>query len=373
MRTHKHRPHTYNFSFLLIFFLWLGFSHGLMGQTPSFSASGLAGENLNNPTSLQFGPDNRLYVAQQDGLIFAYTVERQTTNQYVVSSTETIDLVQKHVPNHNDDGTLNGTKQRQVTGVLVVGTAQNPILYVSSSDWRISVGVDSDLDTNSGVITRLIWVGNGVDDPNGYWEKVDIVRGLPRSEENHATNGMQLDPNTNTLFLAQGGHTNKGAPGNNFAQTPEYALSAALLSVDLDAIEAMTIQGTGYNKYIYDIPTLDDPTRGQPGQPDPGDPFGGNDGRNQARIVIGGPVQVYSPGFRNIYDVVFTENGRLYTFDNGPNGSWGGIAANCTNESSEANSAGYGDQLHFISGPGYYGGHPNYTRANPSKLWPTYI
>ena len=24
--------------------------------------------------------------------------------------------------------------------------------------------------------------------------KVDLIRGLPRSEENHATNGMQYDP-----------------------------------------------------------------------------------------------------------------------------------------------------------------------------------
>ena len=38
--------------------------------------SGLSGESSNNPTSLQFGPDGRLYVAQQDGTIKAYTVLR---------------------------------------------------------------------------------------------------------------------------------------------------------------------------------------------------------------------------------------------------------------------------------------------------------
>ena len=35
----------------------------------NFVASNLQGESTSNPTSLQFGPDGRLYVAQQDGLI----------------------------------------------------------------------------------------------------------------------------------------------------------------------------------------------------------------------------------------------------------------------------------------------------------------
>ena len=38
---------------------------------------------------------------------------------------------------------------------------------------------------------------------------------------------------------------------------------------------------------------------------DLGDPFGGNNGLNQAMWVQNGPVQVYSPGYRNAYDVVF--------------------------------------------------------------------
>ena len=36
-------------------------------------------------------------------------------------------------------------------------------------------------------------------------------------------------------------------------------------------------------------------------------------------------MQVYSPGYRNAYDVVFTLAGGLYTFDNGPNSGWGGV------------------------------------------------
>jgi len=346
----------------------------------NFSSSGLAGESLNNPTSLQFGPDDRLYVSQQDGAIKAYTVVRNGANNYAVTNTETINLV-KNIPNHNDDGTLHTDQnKRQVTGILVKGTAAKPVLYVTSSDYRIGgggSGADKNLDTNSGMISKLTKNGNS-------WNKVDLVRGLPRSEENHATNGIQIDDATNTLYVAQGGHTNAGAPSNNFAFHTEYALSAAILTVNLNAIEAMANKTDAQSGaiYKYDLPTVDDPTRANSGGKDVNDPFGGNDGLNQAKIVPGGPVQIYAPGFRNAYDVVLTESGKLYTWDNGANGGWGGHPANegggsATNNwvNGEPGSNGPGpndakvnnlDGLHFITGKGYYGGHPNPIRANPN-------
>src|SRR5690606_13982818 len=100
-------------------------------------------------------------------------------------------------------------------------------------------------------------------------------------------------------------------------------------------------------------------------------------------------VQVYSPGYRNAYDVVLTESGDLYTWDNGPNSNWGGTAliydasgnpkgydtANydpgagdyCTNEMNEDGSLRHRDVLKFVSGPGYYGGHQAPTRAFPDR------
>ena len=363
----------------------------------SFDSAGLAGETSNNPTSLEFGPDDRLYVAQQDATIKAYTVARNAPNDYSVTATETIDIIKTDTTNHNDDGTTIGSTSRQMTGLLATGTAANPVLYVTSSDSRISVGNDTGLDTNSGVITRLTWNG-------ASWDKVDIVRGLPRSEENHATNGLALDEATNTLYVIQGGHANKGAPGNNFSGTPEYYLSAALLTVDLDIIDGLGtfIDPRDGSEVAYDLRTLDDPTRtninvGDPGYPypaghplfgtsaDPGDPFGGNNGLNQAIPEPGGPVQVYSPGYRNAYDVVLTTQGRLYTSDNGPNTGWGGqplvytsggvpkgtgpfdqaAGDYCTNEFNESASNSHGDPLHFVDGPGYYGGHPTPIRAFP--------
>jgi len=328
-------------------------------QAVSFTSSSLAGEAVYNPTCLQFGPDGRLYVAQQNGLIHAYTIVRNNANNYSVTATEVITAIQQ-IPNHNDDGTLNTTvNTRQVTGLLVTGTAANPVLYVSSSDPRIGGGTsgtanDKNLDTNSGVLSKLTKNGTA-------WVRTDLVRGLPRSEENHSTNGMQLDAVNNILYLCQGGNTNMGAPSNNFIFLPEYAYSAAILRIDLNAIGNTT----------YDLPTLDDETKPNtgslPGYEDVNDPFGGNSGKNQAKLESAGPVQIYSPGWRNPYDLVITQAGRMYSFDNGPNSGWGGMPASCVHDASEPGTT-YCDYLHYIT-QGYYAGHPNPTRANRANTF----
>lgn len=360
-------------------------AHSQVGFSASTLGGLVAGSNnkASKVTSLQFGPDNRLYFTQVNGTIIACDVTRNAANSYVASNAETISLV-KNIPNYDDDGTRNFTlNTRQATGILVVGTAANPIIYVSSSDPREGAGsgaTDLNLDTNSGIISRLKKNGSGV------WEKVDIVRGLPRSEENHASNGLNISPDGNTLFLAQGGNSNAGAPSNNFAFSCETALSAAVLSIDLPAIEAMPVQTDAYGQqYIYNIPTVNDPNpaRAHNGDgSDVNDPFGGNDGLNQARIVEGGPVQVFASGFRNPYDVMIAKTGaragKMYTFDNAANSGWGGYPKNegpvavgqpspATNEyvAGEPGTVNNLDSLQLIS-QGYYGGHPNPIRANPT-------
>jgi hypothetical protein len=318
-----------------------------------FGKSLLQGTSSTQPTTLAFGPDGRLYVGQQNGLIEVYTVARQAANRYAVQATETIRLIQT-IPNHNDDGTLNQTiATRQLTGIVVAGTAANPVVYATSSDPRIGgghLGSNTGLDTNSGILSRLRFDG-------ASWVRTDLVRGLPRSEEAHSTNGMALDAAANVMYVAQGGNTNRGAPSNNFARLPEYALSAAVLRVDLGAIGNTT----------YNLPTLADPAV------DAHDPFGGDLGRNQARLVSGGPVQVFSPGFRNPYDVVRTTAGRLYAIDNGANAGWGevpigeGPGGTCTNEISEPGASDL-DGLHLLTA-GAYAGHPDPTRGNRSNTF----
>ncbi|MCW1922902.1 malectin domain-containing carbohydrate-binding protein [Luteolibacter arcticus] len=362
-------------------------------QQVGFNASllkwpaGAANNKAKDVSSLQFGPDNRLYFTQVNGTVIACDVTRLGPNDYHAANAETINLV-KLIPNHDDDGTYNPAPLmengdlgfRQCTGLLVTGTAANPVVYVSSCDPRQgagSGGTDFDLDTNSGIVSRLTKNAS-----TGEWEKVDVVRGLPRSEENHANNGLTISADGNTLYLAQGGNTNAGAPSANFAYCAEYALSAAILSIDLVAINALPVQTDMHGqKYLYNLPTLNDPNpdRAHNGDgSDVNDPFGGNDGLNQAKLVQGGPVQVYASGFRNPYDVLIATTpghvGKMYTFDNAANQGWGGypkneaVPATVTNEyvAGEPGTVNNKDGLYLISGPGYYRGHPSPIRANPA-------
>ncbi len=386
-------------SFIVSFFFLGGLLSNLQAQNFNQSTLNFNGNgSVSAVTSLMYGPDGRLYVAEYTGEIKILTIQRNSSTDYGVIAMETLGGILT-MADHNDDGTLYSSTSRETTGLTVAGTSSNPVIYVSSSDFRIGAGDgggngDIGLDTNSGVITRFTWNGTS-------WDEVDLVRGLPRSEENHATNGLEFVTinGTDYLLVAQGGHTNGGSPSANFVYTCEYALSGAILSVDLDAINALPVLSDNGRSYIYDLPTLDDPSRSNVnGITDPNasgydgvdvnDPFGGNDGLNQAMVVPGGPVQIFSPGYRNAYDIVVTASGALYVTDNGANQGWGGFPANegggtVTNEydsaepGSQSSSGGEiinnEDHLQLVTTnlqtytPGsFYGGHPNPTRANPN-------
>jgi len=344
----------------------------------AFKQAQLTGLSISNPTSLQFGPDGRLYVSQTNGVLAALTVEADGAGGFAVTARETINNV-RFIPNHNDDGTFNSTlTTRQVTGILVAGTADKPVLYVSSSDPRIGGGTskgDTGLDTNSGILSKLTKEGN-------TWVKTDLVVGLPRSEENHAVNGLQFNPQNGRILLTVGGNTNAGAPSQEFGLLSEYAYSAAVVEIDVAAIEAMSSKTYRGQTYKYALPTLDDTTR--PGTDDvveAGQPevFGGNNGHNQARLTPDSPVQIFATGFRNLYDIVINGNGQIYGIDNGGNPTWGGspmyrqpdgsLGTTPTGEVTNAINDGSGAvnkaPLHLIE-KGYYGGHANPIRANPA-------
>lgn len=392
--------------YLLLFAIIMFIGQSLFAQDVPFDISTLQFNGFPQPdkgTALEFGPDGRLYLADLKGEIRIYTIEKTGQNIYSVTDYETLLGVQS-IPNHDDIGILSrdARSTRQLTGITVEGTTSNPIIYIGSSDpkWGGPSG-DKAIDTNSGVITRLTWTGSN-------WDVIDLVRGLPRSEENHSTNGLVLSTINGKpyLLVASGGNTNAGSPSTNFAWTNEYALSAAILSIDLNAINALPTQtdANSGRKFKYDIPTLDDPFRENvngvydPNDPtydgvDVGDPFGGNDGLNMGMQVVGGPVQVFSGGYRNTYDVLVTEAGQVFVTDNGPNENWGGLPENEGNSGIVTNNYVLGelgnnptnpaisgeyvtnrDHLMMVTNDidnyqfgSYYGGHPSPIRANPGN------
>ncbi|NRB20817.1 MAG: hypothetical protein HRU33_25615, partial [Rhodobacteraceae bacterium] len=400
----------------------------------SFGITDLSGNVSVNPTAIDFSKTGNptLFVAQQDGSIYRYEIERQldgpdagSTDDFVVTGTTLIDVVPEDVQNFDDDGSLNGTQQRQVTGMVVTkDAAGNDVLYISSSDWRIAVGEDSGLDTNSGQVHRITLDP----DTGAVLSSVAVLRGLPRSEENHANNGIDLaiDPGTGDaiMYVAVGGITNKGAPGNNFAGTTDFAWSGAIIKINLTELESYDIRtDANGNQYILDLPTLDDPTRtnidlatlsiqdlaldpnftlddnGEIGGVLQPDWAGGNNGLNQAKItnyvlvsdggqlkLVSNPVELFAPGYRNPYDVIAMSSGEVFTWDNGPNGGWGGQPLSysdgaivddwttefATNAFNESGSSGFGDQLHYLGNVtdlyGTYGGHASPLRAAQTAL-----
>ena len=362
---------------------------------PVAEFDGITGElPLENPTSLQFGADGRLYVAEQNGSINAFTLVEQD-GKYVVTDREELLLgngtAAISLQNYNDDGILSNVSDRQVTGLLVAGTSDRPVVYVSSSDPRIAYLQDAGLDTNSGVVTRLTW--NGVE-----WSAVDLVRGLPRSEQNHSINGMVLSEDGTKLYLAVGGNTNNGAPSNFFSNTGEYALSGTVLELDLEDLNERPVltdlqggqNGTARN-YIYDLPTLDDPnveniTDGvgeDAAGLDENGPWGGNDGLNMAILPADAPLRIVADGFRNQFDLVLRADGQLYTVDNGSNADLGGnpvdAEGNPTEEpmagaaTNNPNNGGSGDpEPLFAIAEGNYYGHPVPARANQTLSWTVY-
>lgn len=371
----------------------------------SFGKLPLANVSVDRPTSIQFGPDGRLYVAEVNGQILAFTIAQQNDEYIAIASEELLlpdgSEIVRSIQNHNDDGlpihpndpgAPNNIDDRLTTGLIVAGTAERPVLYISSADPRLAKDQDTNLDTNSGVVTRVTWTGT-------EWDAIDIIRGLPRSEENHSLNGMVLSTDDTKLYLTVGGNTNNGAPSKFFAYTAEYALSGTLVEIDLDDINRrpiLTDPVGGENglsrKYIYDLPTLDDPTvdnvtdgvgEDVSGLDEAG-PWGGKDGFNMAILPADAPLRIYCDGLRNNYDLVLAESGKFYTVDNGSNGGklggnpldangtptdqpGAGLATNAPNEK------GTGDpEPLFLLGDGSYHGHPVPVRANQHLAWTVY-
>ena len=138
------------------------------------------------------------------------------------------------------------------------------------------------------------------------------LRGEPRHQRHAARPGRPT-----SLYVAQGGNTNMGAPSHNFAFLPEYALSAAILSIDLNAIGDTT----------YDIPTLDDLSRAEqrPAGSTSTTRSAATTARTRPSSSPAGRCRCTRPATATPTTWCSPATGRLYTIDNGPNAGWGGV------------------------------------------------
>jgi glucose/arabinose dehydrogenase/N-acetylneuraminic acid mutarotase len=275
-------------------------AEALPQPTPSVFSFNRVSSTVPSPTSLAWGPDNRLYVSELLGKIHALTFNG---NKQVIA-----------------DEVITTLGSRLTLGITVdpLSTPNNVILWVSHSSPSLNNGTP-----NSGIISRLSGIGFSV--------RQDVITGLPRAIANHATNSIHFGPD-GKLYIAQGGNTGAGAPNTantEFGAMEEQPLSAAILVAD---VRSPNFDGSCHNSTdIFGPPPCS--------------------------------VIPYATGLRNTYDFVFHSNGRMYAPDNGLGvvGTYPPSPVPPCFGLGDVNSDNPGaqpDELNIIVQGGYYG-HPN--------------
>ena len=271
--------------------------------------------NINNPTAGTFGPDGRLYVADQGGLITAFTFD----DDYNVIDRDEITAIS----NLPDSGNVLGITFNPFEEVAPGETAT---LYVSQSFlFRATEEFENNVLALSGPNHSVV---------------TEIITGLPVSGFDHGINGLQFD-GEGSLLIAVGGNTNTGVFDGVFgSDAPESPLTSAVLRA--------RISDPNFNgNVVYEFINPNDPdllalANELNTAPDPNNQLFGE----FVQVVdVPGEVEVetFAVGLRNSYDLVYTTQGNVFATDNGPNG----IAR---------------DELNFVP-EGAFLGHPSIPRG----------
>ncbi|HEX5011281.1 MAG TPA: IPT/TIG domain-containing protein, partial [Planctomycetota bacterium] len=286
------------------------------GSTGTVNFAHVAAVPLASPTSAEWGPDGRLYVATMSGEIKALSFDESWN---VVAQASYLGTSQ--LPNHQ-----------------AMGITANPFdppgavrLYVSH-DWLYADG------------------GGAVTQPSTYWGQVSVlsgpafdapqplVTGLPQPNTGHAVNGLQFD-NAGDLLVAVGSTSNAGIKFITMGDLPESPLSAAI-------IKARTSLPGFSGAVTYVSATTGTPVTDQR--------------LGESSLLAPGHVLVQGAGLRNPYDLVYTTRRTLYATDNGPNAGYGPASTGPTTQTPDAPDN--PDELLLVEAGNYYGS-PNRARG----------
>ena len=294
-------------------------------------------------TSIEFGPDGRLYVTTITGEIHRWDVASDGSIDKTSKETLSLDYFQD-------------------TGRSIIGIAFDPedagTIWVTDNAPVPREGKAQDTPEFSGQVSKITLGAGG---SFAGAEAEAYITGLPRSGGDHVTNSLEFRANPDAgqagepdhlLYVTQGSNSAAGRPDNAWGFRPERLLNAAALEIDprRDAPQG----GFDVQTEPYD-PSSNDPTfrTGQAFNDDGTvngfyDPFASD-----------AVLKIYGEGIRNAYDLVWHSNGFLYTPTNGT--ARGG---NTLDDPSTAISEQVGnldkqfDYLFQVQEGGYYG-HPN--------------
>ena len=294
-------------------------------------------------TSIEFGPDGRLYTTSITGEMKRWDVNPDGTLDK--ASVETLAL------DYFED-----------TGRSIIGIAFDPsdpnVIWVSDNAPVPREGKADETPEFSGQVTKIT-LGAG-----GAFEGAvaeTYITGLPRSGGDHVTNSLEFRANPDAgqdgepdflLYVMQGSNSAAGRPDNSWGFRPERLLNAAALEID----PSRTAPDGGFDVQTepYD-PSSDAPTYRTNGAFNADGTFAGFYDPFAADAVL----RIYGEGIRNGYDLVWHSNGNLYVPTNGT--ARGGNTLDDPNTSIDESVTGLDKQVDFlfqVQEGGYYG-HPN--------------
>ncbi|MBE7383664.1 MAG: S8 family serine peptidase [Leptolyngbya sp. SIO1E4] len=292
------------------------FTTGALGSSPtglSFTKQQLVeGESRFGVSSIAVGPDGNVYASDIGGTILRYNIDPATG---LATGTDVV---------YSQPGA-------QIAGIIFDPDATATDLKL----WFTYAERNNGLFT--GTVSRLDVPPSGV---AGTATKQDFITGLPHSSGlEHQPNGLNFGAD-GRLYQAVGGVATLGGTPNWNAE--ESLLSAAVIVADVKNHAAF--QTGPVNVQTVGLDVDDDPTTENydPDAPD-------------------APVQLYSTGFRNTYDLVWHSNGNLYAGIN--QNSIGGSVATPESPDGTVPAINFrANEMLVLVQEGNYYGHPNPSR-----------
>ncbi len=339
--------------------------------TDSVQINGFA-DGAGGYTSVEFGPDGRLYVATITGQIHRFDVRADGTIDKASQETLDSDYFQQFAPT-SQQGAAEGEGRRSIIGITF--DPEDPNTIWITDNWPVPRESKAfNTPEFSGQISK-VHLGAGGSLENATVET--YITGLPRSGGDHVTNSAEFRANPDAgqpgqpaylLYITQGSNSAAGEKDSAWGFRPEKLLNAAVLEVD----PTREAPAGGFDVRTEPISLTDNPLTDYPESAFNADgTYPGSYNPFAADAVL----KLYAVGIRNGFDLVWTQNDHLYVSANGT-AAGGHSPDNPNTPQNEASTGEVPKQVDYffsVQKDGYYGhanprtGHYILNGGNPTS------